>query len=157
MSQEITLRPRPLGVRADRELRGAPRGVRGGRRASASDVRSGGDADLCWRLVAAGWELERRDGRRGRPPQPGRRSGACSRQRFRHGTGAGWLAREHPGAMPARSWPGLAVVVAAARGAPGSPRSRAATATARSAGLLDGPAVWAFELGRLVPNRPLRR
>ena len=27
-----------------------------------SDVRSGGDADLCWRLVAAGWELERRAG-----------------------------------------------------------------------------------------------
>ena len=26
------------------------------------DVRSGGDADLCWRLAAAGWELERRTG-----------------------------------------------------------------------------------------------
>src|SRR3954451_19877803 len=25
------------------------------------EVRSGGDADLCWRLAAAGWALERRD------------------------------------------------------------------------------------------------
>jgi len=24
-------------------------------------------------------------------------------------------------------------------------------------GLLDGPAVWAFELGRLIPNRPRPR
>jgi len=24
-------------------------------------------------------------------------------------------------------------------------------------GMLDGPAVWAFELGRLVPNRPAPR
>ena len=118
-------------------------------------VRSGGDADLCWRLAAAGWELERRTGaavvHRNRPTV-----GGMLLQRFRHGSGAGWLAREHPGAMPARSWPGLAWwslrragagVVALARG----------NRDGALAVLLDGPAVWAFELGRLVPNRPLRR
>jgi hypothetical protein len=119
------------------------------------DVRSGGDADLCWRLLAAGWQLERRPGaavvHRNRTSVA-----AMLGQRFRHGAGAGWLAREHPGALPARRWPGLAWwslqraaagVIALARG----------DRDGAIAGLLDGPAVWAFELGRLAPNRPLRR
>ena len=118
-------------------------------------VRSGGDADLCWRLAAAGWGLERRTAaavvHRNRATVAG-----MLRQRFRHGAGAGWLAREHPGAMPARSWPGLAWwslrragagVIAVARG----------DRDGALCGLLDGPAVWAFELGRRAPNRPLRR
>ncbi len=118
-------------------------------------VRSGGDADLCWRLKAAGWVLEARPEavvvHAGRPTVA-----RMLAQRFRHGSGAGWLQREHPGSLPARRWPGLlrwglvrAVhgVVAAMRG----------DRDAAVLGLLDGPAVWAFELGRLVPNRPRPR
>lgn len=119
------------------------------------DVRSGGDADLCWRLAAAGWELE---GRSGAAVLHRNRSSVAGMlgQRFRHGTGAGWLAREHPGAMPARRWPGLArwALRRAARGAAALAQG---DRDAAIVGLLDGPAVWAFELGRLVPNRPLRR
>jgi hypothetical protein len=119
------------------------------------DVRSGGDADLCWRLAAAGWELERRAGaavvHRNRATV-----GALLAQRFRHGAGAGWLAREHPGALPARLGPGLAWW-ALRRAASGVAAAARGDRDAATSGLLDGPAVWAFELGRLAPNRPLRR
>jgi Glycosyl transferase family group 2 len=124
----------------------------GGFRAS---VRSGGDADLCWRLLGAGWELERRPGaavvHRNRATVP-----ALLGQRFRHGAGAGWLGREHPGALPARRWPGLAWW-SARRAAAGLAALARGDRDGAIAGLLDGPAVWAFELGRLAPNRPLRR
>ena len=118
-------------------------------------VRSGGDADLCFRLREAGWALERRPGaavvHRNRTTVP-----RMLAQRARHGTGAAWLAARWPGALPRRRWPGLAWwsvkraaagVVAAARG----------DRDAALLGLLDGPAVWAFELGRLIPNRPRPR
>jgi hypothetical protein len=118
-------------------------------------VRSGGDADLCWRLVAAGWEIEQRTGaavvHRNRATVA-----AMLRQRFRHGAGAGWLAREHPGALPARRWPGLALW-SARRAAAGLVALARGDRDGAVSGLLDGPAVWAFELGRLAPNRPLRR
>lgn len=116
------------------------------------DVRSGGDADLCWRLNAAGWELERRPGaavvHRNRTSVA-----AMLGQRFRHGSGAGWLAREHPGALPARRWPGLAGW-SARRAASGLAALARGDRDGAIVGLLDGPAVWAFELGRLAPNRP---
>jgi GT2 family glycosyltransferase len=118
-------------------------------------VRSGGDADLCWRLAAAGWELEQRTDaavmHRNRATVAG-----MLRQRFRHGAGAGWLAREHPGALPARRWPGL-VLWSARRSAAGVVALARGDRDGAISGLLDGPAVWAFELGRLTPNRPLRR
>ncbi len=120
-----------------------------------ADVRSGGDADFCFRARAAGWRLEARPGaavvHRSRTTVP-----ALLANRIRHGSGAGWLEHEHPGSMPARRWPGLAWwalrrtgsgVAAAARG----------EGDAAIEALLDGPAVWAFELGRLVPNRPFRQ
>jgi hypothetical protein len=58
--------------------------------------------------------------------------------------------------MPGRRWPGLAwwSVRRAAAGVAALARGDRDGAIC---GLLDGPAVWAFELGRLVPNRPLRR
>jgi cellulose synthase/poly-beta-1,6-N-acetylglucosamine synthase-like glycosyltransferase len=118
-------------------------------------VRSGGDADLCYRLAAAGWELERRESatvvHRNRPTVP-----RLLAQRFRHGSGAGWLEREHPGSLPRRRWPGLAAW-AARRAVAGAVAAARGDRDAALLGLLDGPAVWAFELGRLVPNRPLRR
>jgi hypothetical protein len=118
-------------------------------------IRSGGDADLCFRLRDAGWTLEAR-------PDAAvvhRNRGSVPRmlgQRFRHGSGAAWLGRRHPGALPARRWPGLALW-ALRRAAAGVRALVRGDRDAAVAGLLDGPAVWAFELGRLVPNRPLRR
>ena len=118
-------------------------------------VRSGGDADLCWRLAAAGWAIEARPAavvvHRNRSTVRGMLG-----QRFRHGTGAGWLARRWPGAFPARRWPGLLRwgVVQALGGVRAGLRG---DRDALLVGLLDGPAVWAFELGRRVPNRPLRK
>lgn len=118
-------------------------------------VRSGGDADLCFRVRAAGWELERREQaavvHRNRQTVP-----RMLAQRARHGAGAAWLSERWPGALPRRRWPGLAWwslrragagVVAAAKG----------DRDAALLGVLDGPAVWAFELGRLIPNRPRPR
>jgi GT2 family glycosyltransferase len=118
-------------------------------------VRSGGDADLCFRLRAAGWELERRSRaavvHRNRQTVP-----RMLAQRARHGAGAGWLSERWPGALPRRRWAGLAWwslrrtgagLVAVAR------RDRDAALL----GLLDGPAVRAFELGRLIPNHPRPR
>jgi GT2 family glycosyltransferase len=116
-------------------------------------VRSGGDADLCYRVLAHGWTLEERPDaavvHRSRPTVP-----RMLAQKFRHGSGAAWLAREHPGALPRRRWPGLAWWSARQLGAAAVARARGD----RDAALvcaLDGVSVWAFELGRLVPNRPL--
>jgi hypothetical protein len=118
-------------------------------------VRSGGDADMCFRVRAAGWALERREEaavtHRNRATVP-----RMLAQRARHGAGAAWLGRRWPGALPRRSWPGLAwwSVRRAAEGAVAAARGDRDGALL---GLLDGPAVWAFELGRLIPNRPRPR
>ena len=115
-----------------------------------AEVRSGGDADPSFRLRAAGWELEHRS------EAVVRHRGRSSvvrllRQRARHGSGAAWVERRHPGSFPARPIPGVAKhavrragqgVVALARGE----RDEALVA------LLDGPALVAFELGRRLPN-----
>ncbi len=118
-------------------------------------VRSGGDADLCFRLRAAGWLLERRE--EARVVHRNRATvGRMLAQRARHGAGAAWLGRRWPGALPRRRWSGLAwwSTRRAASGLAAAARGRRDEALL---GLLDGPAVWAFELGRLVPNRPLPR
>ena len=120
----------------------------------ADDARSGGDADLCVRLAAAGWRLASRPGaavvHRNRTTV-----GRMLAQRARHGAGAAWLAERHPGALPARSLPGVAWwgVRRAAAGAGALARGDRDGALV---GLLDGPAVLAFELGRRLPNRHLR-
>ncbi len=120
----------------------------------AAGVRSGGDADLCFRLRAAGWGLERREEaavvHRNRATV-----GRMLAQRARHGAGAAWLGERWPGALPRRRWPGLAWW-SARRAAHGLAAAVRGDRDEALLGLLDGPAVWAFELGRLVPNRPLR-
>jgi GT2 family glycosyltransferase len=115
------------------------------------DIRSGGDADLCFRLRAAGWGLESRDRaevmHRSRPTV--RR---LLRQRLRHGSGAGWLDREYPGSAPGHgNWPGLAkwtaqTVPRAALRCVREPRQDAMVE------LADVGVQWALELGRLLPN-----
>jgi GT2 family glycosyltransferase len=114
------------------------------------DIRSGGDADLCFRLAAAGWELERRDDaavlHRSR-----RLLRRLLRQQARHGSGSAWLERRYPGFSPRKRWPGLAVWAAREWAA----AAVAVAARERDAALLhalDPLVVWAFEVGRLAPN-----
>lgn len=154
MSQEITLAGDawPFAQTANAAVRREAFAQVGGFEES---VRSGGDADLCFRLRAAGWELERRPEaaavHRNRTTVP-----RMLAQRARHGAGAGWLARRFPGALPRRHWPGL-VWWSARRAAHGLTALARGDRDEALLGLLDGPAVWAFELGRLIPNRPRPR
>ena len=70
------------------------------------NIRAAEDADLTYRLKAAGWELERREGARvvHRSRATVR---AFVRQKLVHGAGGAWLNREYPEAFPARRRPGL--------------------------------------------------
>jgi hypothetical protein len=154
MSQEVTLADDawPFAQTANAAVRREAFAQVGGFEES---VRSGGDADLCFRLRAAGWDLERREEaavvHRNRATIP-----RMLAQRARHGAGAAWLARRWPGALPRRRWPGLAWW-SARRAAQGLAAAARGDRDAALLGLLDGPAVWAFELGRLIPNRPRPR
>ncbi|MGH2870791.1 MAG: glycosyltransferase [Solirubrobacteraceae bacterium] len=60
------------------------------------NVRSGGDADICFRIVRAGWEIESRSHAAvthvNRPTVR-----KLVRQSARHGSGAAWLNRVYPG------------------------------------------------------------
>jgi len=109
------------------------------------DIRSGGDADLCVRLRAAGWALERSDG--ARAVHRSRTSvAALLRQRARVGAGARWLEERYPGFAPRRPL---------ARSVAGD--LRRATRAARDRAPLDalqalGDA--AFQIGWRLPNRP---
>ncbi len=117
----------------------------------AEGIRSGGDADLCWRLAAAGWALEPRPSarvtHRNRATVP-----AMLGQLARHGAGAAWLGRRHPGALPRRSLPGL-VRWTGRRWRTALAARRAGEPDAALVAALDPAAAWAFELGRLLPNR----
>jgi GT2 family glycosyltransferase len=114
------------------------------------NVRSGGDADLCFRIKRAGWEIEARE--RATAVHRSRRTlRKLVRQRARHGSGAAWLARRYPGSFPRARWLGLTKWTVT---------SLAGAALARARGRSDEAVVaavepllkWAFELGRLLPN-----
>lgn len=114
-------------------------------------VRSGADADLCFRLRAAGWTLQSREGAR-----VVHRSRALLRpllrQRARHGSGAAWLNRRYPGSFPRRAYVGML-----AWSAKQAARLLSALLVRRDcdrAIILGGDVAtgWAFELGRLLPN-----
>ena len=154
MSQEITLADTRWGFAqtANAAIRRAAFEQVGGFEA---EIRSAGDADLCFRLRAAGWALERRTN----AAVVHRNRTTIARmlgQRARHGAGAAWLSRRWPGALPRRRWPGLALW-STRRAAAGLKAAARGDRDAALLGLLDGPAVWAFELGRLIPNRPPAR
>ena len=100
-------------------------------------VRSGGDADLCWRLQDAGWTLESRPGavvrHRNRATL-----GALLAQLHRHGSGMQWLERRYPGVFP-----------------PPAPREllgRFKLLRPHSYALIDFLALWARDIGRLRAN-----
>jgi hypothetical protein len=114
-------------------------------------IRSGGDADLCFRLRVAGWRL---DSREHAVVIHHNRAGTRDflRQKARHGAGAAWLNSVYPGSFPPRDrrlWlrrllrelKMSAFLVARGR------RDEAADL------LFPTLTVWAFELGRLLPNK----
>lgn len=114
------------------------------------DIRSGGDADLCFRLERAGWGLEVRDGARARH-RTRTTLRAMTRQRARHGSGAAWLNRAYPGMFPPSPALGLgrwsaASALGAARRLLKGDRPGAARA------VLEPIFAGSFELGRLLPN-----
>lgn len=113
-------------------------------------VRSGGDADLCFRLRTAGWRLAARpDARVVHRHRTTVR--ALLRQKARHGAGAAWLDARYPGAFPAESPRGMAAYTARKALA----TARAARARDRDSALGEGLDLltrWAFELGRRLPN-----
>lgn len=119
------------------------------------DIRSGGDADLCFRLREAGWGLELRADAAVEHRARSRLVdllGQCARW----GSGAEWLEARYPGFVgPRRSVVGP--VRKPIRGAGGSLvsllRGDGEQALVR---LLDGLCRAAFDLGRRVPNATWR-
>ena len=70
------------------------------------ELRAAEDADLTYRLEAAGWGVERRD--HAVATHVNRDSALdFARQKLVHGAGGAWLEREYPGALPAQRLPGL--------------------------------------------------
>jgi len=113
-------------------------------------IRSGGDADLCFRVQAAGWGFERR---------PAARVGHATRATLpallrafaRYGSGAQWLWERYPDFQPPGSLPRvMAAVLATSVRVP-----RAAARDGRDGALvtaLEPVSGLAFELGRFLPN-----
>jgi hypothetical protein len=146
MSQEGNVRL-GFGATANLAVRRAAFEAAGGFR---DDVRSGGDADLCLRVRAAGWELEARPAaavvHRSR-----RTVRALLAQRAKHGAGAAWVNSRHPGALPERALGGVAWW-ALRRALAGAAALRRGDRDEALVALLDGPALLAYELGRRLPN-----
>jgi GT2 family glycosyltransferase len=118
----------------------------------AAQARFGEDADLCWRLAAAGWALEVRasalveHASRGSLP-------ALLTQVAGHGAGAAWLERRYPGEFPA---PGASALVRrCARSAltAGAALIRGRWA-AGAGGAIELLETLAFAVGHRLPNRP---
>lgn len=116
----------------------------------AERARAGEDADLCFRLKQAGWEIEARPSALVRHEARPRLSSWLA-QLVVHGSGAAWVDRRWPGEFPRSSPRQLAARLgrygqAAVRAAAGADWEAAAFA------LLDAAGACAFESGRLLPN-----
>lgn len=71
------------------------------------DIRAGKDADLTYRLRAAGWQVERRE--EALAVHLSRTTvRSLLRQKAQWGAGGAWLARAYPGSVPLAKGPGLA-------------------------------------------------
>jgi GT2 family glycosyltransferase len=115
-----------------------------------ANIRSGGDAEICLRLRASGWGIERR--REAVVTHTSRDSlRKLLRQAARHGSGAAWLQTRYPGFSRPSRLPGLVLWsggrLAAAIGARlRGDRNRALIES------VDAARALAFELGRRAPN-----
>jgi mycofactocin glycosyltransferase len=111
---------------------------------------SGEDVDLCYRLAHAGWRLEFRD-------EPvvehiGRENVlALLRQQLTHGQGTCWLDEQYPGFSPAFRWSSLVVSVVRGLLKSGWARMRGERDRALIEAL-DPLTAFAFHLGRLRSN-----
>jgi mycofactocin glycosyltransferase len=148
MDQSTTLvhRHRPFVQTANCAVRRAAFEAVGG----FTEVRAGEDADLCWRLVDAGWRLELRE--RARVAHRARASlRALLGQLLVHGAGAAWLDTYHPGADPP---PTLRNLLGRLRHYPLRAFSelRAGRRTEAAFVLIDLLALYAYDLGRLRSN-----
>jgi GT2 family glycosyltransferase len=114
-------------------------------------ARCGEDADLGFRLLRAGWQLQERPGAVvEHPTRP--TLAALLAQLAGHGSGVAWLNRRYPGEFPAAGALELTRRLgraAAEAGAAGLRRDRQAAAAA----LIELVSAYAFELGRLLSNR----
>ncbi|MGH2867767.1 MAG: glycosyltransferase [Solirubrobacteraceae bacterium] len=117
-----------------------------------AQARFGEDADLCWRLAAAGWGLEVRAGalveHASRPTLA-----ALLTQVAGHGAGAAWLERRYPGEFPAPGARALARRCArsAVNAGAGLSRGRRSEAADAAIELLE---TLGFAVGRRLSNRP---
>ncbi len=120
-----------------------------------ADARAGEDADLCFRLQRAGWEIEERlaatvDHRARETVGP------WLAQLARHGSGAAWVGRRWPGEFPAPGPWQLARRLARDSADAAASLSRGDRGAAADA-VFDLIGALAFELGRLIPNTRRRR
>ncbi len=116
-------------------------------------ARAGEDADLCFRLRAAGWALEARPAATvAHLARPGTR--ALLAQLARHGAGAAWCEQRHPGSFPRPA--GTAATVAHHGRAAAVHAARREPDEAAFA-VLDLLGTAAFALGRHLSNAPARR
>lgn len=154
MGQANTLRPGQWGYAQTANCavrRSAFEAVRGFR----DEIRSAGDADLCYRLRRAGWGLEERP--EATVVHRSRRTlRSMLRQRMRHGSGIGWLEREYPGSFPRKNPLGLAKwsTGSLARAILLGMRGQHDAALVAS---IEPFEVWALEIGRVIPNTTRRR
>jgi len=155
MSQDMTLQHGPWAFvqTANCALRREAFDAVGGFR---EGIRAGEDADLCYRLRAAGWGTERREG-----AQVAHQSRTTVRalvaQKAIHGAAGAWLDRHYPGSFPARRVPGLTwwAIRRAVSGLFAAARDRRREDALLA--VMDPLTTLAYELGRSLPNhRPLR-
>jgi GT2 family glycosyltransferase len=120
------------------------------------NIRSGGDADLCFRLRQAGWGLELRSDAIAEH-QGRRRLIQLLGQRARHGSGAEWLEARYPGFVGPRGSI-LALVRIVVIGAVASCASivRRRDGDEALVRLLEPVSNAAFDLGRRISNAPWR-
>jgi hypothetical protein len=116
----------------------------------ADRIRSGGDADLSFRLRDAGWAIETRPAARVHHPTR-TQLGTMLRVFMRYGSGAEWIRRRHPHfSPPVPVWRVTLWIASAAVRIPlAAVRRRDDEVVVRALDLAVG---LAFEAGRFVPN-----
>jgi GT2 family glycosyltransferase len=154
MSQERTFSfgqwgyPKSANIACRREAFEALGGFR-------EDIRAAEDADLTYRLRAAGWEIERREAaavvHSSRPTLAG-----LIKQQLQWGAGGAWLERQYPGSVPLASSSGL-LRWALRETTKGFARIRLGDRDALIYAVLRPLEGLAWELGRLLPNERRER